>query len=151
MTSHSIIQRIARPAGAMFLTIAGMAGLLSGCDRIGSSASTQSTQPSAEEIAIRTAPPEQVFQGTLAGQTVHLVVHDCEVLSVRQTAQGRLEWKSVLAPEPYPFPTSCERQSLSFDAGQVTARLGRRAFGAGGCCASGGTYRSADGLIWKRL
>jgi len=120
--------------------------LLAGCDR-----ANPAPPPSAEEVAIRTAPPEQVFQGTLAGQPVHLVVHDCEVLRVRQGAQGRIEWTSVLAPEPYPFPTACERQSLSFDAGQVTARLGRRAFGAGGCCASGGTYRSADGLDWKKL
>ncbi|NVM90895.1 hypothetical protein FHT32_004552 [Variovorax sp. SG517] len=142
---------VSRPACAMLLSMAGMADLLAGCDGIGSSASTQSPQPSAEEIAIRTAPAEQVFQGTLAGQAVYLVVHDCEVLRVQQTAQGRLEWKSVLAPEPYPLPTACERQSLSFDAGQLTARLGRRAFGAGGCCASGGTYRSADGLTWKKL
>ncbi|MET3474308.1 hypothetical protein [Variovorax atrisoli] len=151
MTAHTIIQRIFRPAGAMLLSMAGLAGLLAGCDDAGSSASPQSAQPTPEEIAIRTAPAEQVFQGTLAGQPVHLVVHDCEVLRVRQGPQGRLEWTSVLAPEPYPLPTACERQSLSFDAGQVTARLGRRAFGAGGCCASGGTYRSADGLTWKKL
>ncbi|WP_432725931.1 hypothetical protein [Variovorax sp. W6] len=136
---RSLLALIASAAGLLFLVA---------CDRIDSPAAAQ---PSAEEIAIRTAPPEQVFQGTLAGRPVHLVVHDCEVLRVQQTAQGRLEWKSVLAPEPYPFPTACERQSLSFDAGQVTARLGRRAFGAGGCCASGGTYRSADGLEWRKL
>ncbi|WP_295987470.1 hypothetical protein [uncultured Variovorax sp.] len=148
MPSHSIIQRLSRTAGAMLLP---MAGLLAGCNDAGSSASTQFMQASSEEIAIRTAPAERVFQGALAGQPVHLVVHDCEVLRVRQGAQGRLEWETVLAPELYPFPTACERQSLSFDAGQLTATLGRRAFGAGGCCASGGTYRSADGLTWKKL
>lgn len=135
------------PLHAMLAIVAGaVVALLGGCERVDTAA-----QPTAEEIAIRTAPAEQVFQGTLAGQPVHLVVHDCEVLRVRQGPQGRLEWTSVLAPEPYPLPTACERQSLSFDAGQVTARLGRRAFGAGGCCASGGTYRSADGLTWKKL
>jgi len=135
------------PLRTVFSITASAAGLLlAGCDR-----ANPEPPPSAEEVAIRTAPPEQVFQGTLAGQPIHLVVHDCEVLRVRQGAQGRIEWTSVLAPEPYPFPTACERQSLSFDAGQVTARLGRRAFGAGGCCASGGTYRSADGLDWKKL
>lgn len=135
------------PLHAMLAIVAGaVVPLLAGCERVDTAA-----QPTAEEIAIRTAPAEQVFQGTLAGQPVHLVVHDCEVLRVRQGPQGRLEWTSVLAPEPYPLPTACERQSLSFDAGQVTARLGRRAFGAGGCCASGGTYRSADGLTWKKL
>lgn len=135
------------PLHAMLAIVAGaVVALLGGCERVDTAA-----QPTPEEIAIRTAPAEQVFQGTLAGQPVHLVVHDCEVLRVRQGPQGRLEWTSVLAPEPYPLPTACERQSLSFDAGQVTARLGRRAFGAGGCCASGGTYRSADGLTWKKL
>ncbi|WP_019652059.1 hypothetical protein [Variovorax atrisoli] len=135
------------PLHAMLAIVAGaVVALLGGCERVDTAA-----QPTAEEIAIRTAPAEQVFQGTLAGQPVHLVVHDCEVLRVRQGPQGRLEWTSMLAPEPYPLPTACERQSLSFDAGQVTARLGRRAFGAGGCCASGGTYRSADGLTWKKL
>jgi len=136
---HPLPTMLAIVAGAVVM-------LLAGCDRAGTA-----SQPGAEEIAIRTAPAEQVFQGTLAGQPVHLVVHDCEVLRVQQGAQGRIEWTSVLAPEPYPFPTACERQSLSFDAGQVTAKLGRRAFGAGGCCASGGTYRSADGLNWKKL
>jgi hypothetical protein len=29
--------------------------------------------------------------------------------------------------------------------------LGRIAFGAGGCCATGGTYRSKDGVLWKKL
>ena len=135
------------PLHAMLAIVAGaVVALLAGCERVDTAA-----QPTPEEIAIRTAPAEQVFQGTLAGQPVHLVEHDCEVLRVRQGPQGRLEWTSVLAPEPYPLPTACERQSLSFDAGQVTARLGRRAFGAGGCCASGGTYRSADGLTWKKL
>jgi len=135
------------PLRTVFSITASAAGLLlAGCDRV-----NPAPPPSAEEVAIRTAPPEQVFQGTLAGQPIHLVVHDCEVLRVQQGAQGRIEWTSVLAPEPYPFPTACERQSLSFDAGHVTARLGRRAFGAGGCCASGGTYRSADGLDWKKL
>lgn len=142
-----MLPRPRHPLRTVLTLMAGAAAVLvAGCDRIGSAA-----QPSAEEVAIRTAPAEQVFRGTLAGQPVHLVVHDCEVLRVQQGAQGRIEWTSVLAPEPYPFPTACERQSLSFDAGQVTAKLGRRAFGAGGCCASGGTYRSTDGLNWKKL
>jgi hypothetical protein len=32
----------------------------------------------------------------------------------------------------------------------ITATLGRIAFGAGGCCATGGTYRSRDGRTWEK-
>jgi hypothetical protein len=117
---------------------------LAGCER--------APQLSPQAIATRDAPPERMFKGTLAGQPAHFVVDACEVFRVRHMRGDEVEWTSVLAPEPYPFFTGCERQSLSFDAaeGVLTATLGRRAFGAGGCCATGGTYRTTDGLVWKR-
>lgn len=95
--------------------------------------------------ALRQAPPEHVFRGRLGGQPVHLVAHDCAVY--RADADGR-GWTRVLAPDPYPFFTSCERQWLDADGEAVLATLGRRALGAGGCCATGGTYRSVDGRHW---
>ncbi|WP_035207814.1 hypothetical protein [Paracidovorax oryzae] len=122
------------------------AGLLAGCGR-------PPPGPAGDvEAALREAGPGEVFQGVLAGQPVHLVVHDCEVFRVQAQAAagGALAWERVLAPEPYPFFTRCERQSLAADAGGVTATLGRRALGAGGCCASGGTYRSVDGRNWSK-
>ena len=120
------------------------AGALAACGR----APEPPESPTA--IAIRTAPPERVFQGTLAGVPLHLVVHDCEVFRVEHRTGEAVEWTRVLAPDSYPFFTSCERQSLVFEQGALTATLGRRAFGAGGCCARGGTYRSTDGLHWTR-
>lgn len=109
-------------------------------------------------IALNAALPEDLFLGTLAGQQVQLIAHDCEVYSFKRIAGGEVEWTSVLALEPYPFFTSCERQSLTFDANprtgaviSVTATLGRRAFGSGGCCARGGTYRTTDGRTWKEI
>jgi hypothetical protein len=128
---------------AVLLVLAALAG----CD---GAPSKPAPELSAEAIATRDAPAERVFQGALAGQPVHLLVHDCEVFRVEARGAGEVLWTSVLAPEPYPFFTSCDRQSLSFAGGTLTAILGRQAFGAGGCCASGGTYRTRDGLTWQK-
>lgn len=100
--------------------------------------------------ATRDAPPEQVFKGVLAGQPVFLLVHDCEVFLVESLEKDEVRWEKVLAPEPYPFFTSCQRQSIRHEAGVLSVTLGRMAFGAGGCCASGGDYRSTDGRNWKK-
>lgn len=134
------------PSLSALLAIAALAG----CD--GQFFSSESSDPlqSKTAIATREAPPEHVFHGTLAGEKVFLLLHDCEVFRVDRGASGKIEWTSVVAPEFYPFFTGCVRQALSFDAGVLTATLGRQAFGAGGCCASGGTYRSVDGRNWKK-
>nr|WP_043007721.1 hypothetical protein [Comamonas testosteroni] len=100
--------------------------------------------------ATRDAPPEQVFKGVLAGQPVLLLVHDCEVFLVESLEKEEVRWEKVLAPEPYPFFTSCQRQSIRHEAGVLSVTLGRMAFGAGGCCATGGDYRSTDGRNWKK-
>ena len=99
-------------------------------------------------------PPERVFKGLLGGKPVHLAVHDCKVYRAipRESKEsGEYGWQMVLEPDLYPFFTYCERQSLQADNGVVTVTLGRIAFGAGGCCATGGTYRSRDGELWKKL
>ena len=124
---------------------------LSGCDWQSGTEQAPGTELSKEAIATRNALPEDVFKGELSGQFAHLLLHDCEVFSVQALPGGEVQWESVLAPEPYPFPTACERQSMKFDSGSLTVTLGRRAFGAGGCCASGGTYSSADGRRWKKI
>lgn len=106
---------------------------------------------SRQALATRDAPPEQVFKGVLAGQPVFLLVHDCEVFLVESLDKDEVRWEKVLAPEPYPFFTSCQRQSIRHEAGVLSATLGRMAFGAGGCCATGGDYRSTDGRNWKKI
>ena len=124
---------------------------LAGCDLI---FETKPKPPppsmSKEAIATREAPPELVFQGPLAGKPSYLLVHDCEVYQVEPQADGGVKWTSVLEPDFYPIWTMCIRQSLEVKAGVATVQLGRQAFGAGGCCASGGVYRSTDGVNWKQ-
>jgi len=104
--------------------------------------------PPAEVDPLAAVPPERVFKGLLGGNPVHLVVHECKVFRATADEGG---WQMVLEPEPYPFFTSCQRQTLLAEGGAVTVTLGRIAFGAGGCCATGGTYRSKDGVLWKKL
>ena len=114
----------------------------------------------AEPDPIAQVPPERVFKGLLEGKPVHLAVHDCKVYRAVLKEAGKSgeageakegAWQMVLEPDLYPFFTYCERQSLQADSGAVTVTLGRIAFGAGGCCATGGTYRSRDGGVWKKL
>ncbi|WP_457282662.1 hypothetical protein [Polaromonas sp. P5_D5] len=111
----------------------------------------------AEPDPMAAIPPERVFKGLLEGKPVHLAVHDCKVyraipkVSTEPGKGGEGDWQMVLEPDLYPFFTYCERQSLQADNGVVTVTLGRIAFGAGGCCATGGTYRSRDGELWKKL
>jgi hypothetical protein len=131
---------------SFLLAMAGMASL-PGCD-----VSEPKPDPSMSKEAVATheAPPELVFRGQLAGKSAYLLVHDCEVFQVEPLKDGGVKWTSVLEPDFYPLWTSCVRQSLKVDAGVVTVELGRQAFGAGGCCASGGVYRSVDGVNWKQ-
>ena len=116
--------------------------------------------PAAESDPMAEIPPERVFKGLLGGKPVHLAVHDCKVYraipkapteSAKAGESGENGWQMVLEPDLYPFFTYCERQSLQADNGVITVTLGRIAFGAGGCCATGGTYRSRDGELWKKL
>ncbi len=118
---------------------------LAGCER------PSDPMMSKEAIATRQALPEHVFQGELGGEPVFLLLHDCEVYRVESPGLGEIRWESVLAPDFYPMWTACQRQSMSFEAGALTVTLGRMAFGAGGCCATGGTYRTVDGRNWKKL
>jgi hypothetical protein len=63
-----------------------------------------------------------------------LLVHDCEVFLVEPLEKGEVRWEKVLAPEPYPLFTSCQRQSIRYEAGVLRVTLGRMAFGAGVAC-----------------
>jgi hypothetical protein len=109
--------------------------------------------PAAEPDPMAGIPPERIYKGVLDGKPVHLAVHDCKVYRAipQESKESREDgWQMVLEPELYPFFTYCERQSLQVDNGVVTVILGRIAFGAGGCCATGGTYRSRDGELWQK-
>lgn len=86
------------------------------------------------------------FHAVIGGTPIHLALVDCEVFLVG--ADGRRE--KVLTTDFYPMFSACKIQKVSADAEYVTVELGRQAFGAGGCCATEGTWRSKDGKVWER-
>ncbi|WP_411880674.1 hypothetical protein [Polaromonas sp. YR568] len=132
-----------------FLLAVAIVTSLPGCD-FSESSKASAASMSKEAIATREAPPELVFKGQLAEKPAYLLVYDCEVFQVELLKDGGVKWTRVLEPDFYPMWTMCVRQSLKVNAGVVTVELGRQAFGAGGCCASGGVYRSVDGVNWKQ-
>ena len=121
------------------------------------------TEPlSALELALAAAAPELRFHGALGDEVVDIVVDGCKVFLRTAASQAASAapsaapsaaasaWEQVLEPDFYPFFTACQRESLQVSQGVVTFTLGRMAMGAGGCCATGGTYQSRDGRIWKK-
>ena len=91
-----------------------------------------------------------VFRGTVNGSRVAIMVHDCKVFNLADPPRIDGQRPVILKPEFYPWPTACMRQSVEGDSAWVTVTLGRQCVGAGGCCATGGTYRSRDGRAWER-
>jgi hypothetical protein len=117
---------------------------LLGCEQpTPTAAATQPPLPFAD------VPAERSFIGTLGGTPVRLVVDDCKVYRNSQDPTHKEDWRLVLETEFYPA-AYCHRQNLSAEKGQITVNIGDIAFGAGGCCATGGTYTSTDGLVWKK-
>lgn len=104
---------------------------LTGCD---------GTEPTAA------APSGRPFSATLQGRTIHLVLDDCEVFL--PGADGKRE--RVVTTDFYPMFSSCHREEISADGQYITVSLGRMAFGAGGCCATHGVWRTRDGVYWER-
>ena len=112
----------------------------------------QQTPPSPTSepaLPFTAVPPELTFVGTLAGTAVRLVVDDCKVYRNSQDPKRAQDWQKVLETEFYPI-AYCHRQNMRVEKGLVTVQIGDMAFGAGGCCATGGTYTSTDGLVWQR-
>jgi hypothetical protein len=114
--------------------------------------------PSEEERA-RSAADSIVAIADSAGRVVGrgvdsdafaLMVHECKVYNLADAPNARGRRPVILEPDFYPFPTGCSRQSIESDSAWVTIVLGRMAFGAGGCCATGGTYRTRDGRTFER-
>jgi hypothetical protein len=78
------------------------------------------------------------------------MVHECKVYNLADVPGRGGKRPSVLTPEFYPWPTVCARESIEADSAWVKVELGRTGVGAGGCCATGGTYRTRDGRVWER-
>lgn len=86
------------------------------------------------------------FRTVRDGRPVELVLDDCEVFLVRQKEPR----ERVLSTDFYPMFSVCVRQEIVANDDYITVILGRQAIGAGGCCATGGTWRSRDGRNWER-
>jgi hypothetical protein len=93
----------------------------------------------------------RAVRAVLAGGPVAVLVEECRVYDLTAPADAEGERRPVLTPDLYPWFTSCTRQRAALEGEHVVVTLGRTAFGAGGCCATGGTYRSRDGRAWERL
>jgi hypothetical protein len=114
--------------------------------------------PSEEEVIAKSADSivaiakadRRVYRGTLGGRALALMVHECKVYNLEDAPRKGGKRPSVLEPEFYPWPTVCSRQAIEADTAWVTVHLGRTGLGAGGCCATGGAYRSRDGRVWER-
>ena len=114
--------------------------------------------PSEEEIIAKSADSivaiaradGRVYRGTLGGRPLALMVHECKVYNLEDPPRNGGTRASVLEPDFYPWPSVCSRQSIEADTAYVTVLLGRTGFGAGGCCATGGAYRTRDGRVWER-
>lgn len=96
-------------------------------------------------------PPARVdrathFRAVVGGTPVHLALEDCTVFFV--APDGRRE--EVLSTDFYPMLSACKVQEVSANADFIHVELGRQALGAGGCCATGGTWRSRDVRVWER-
>ena len=108
------------------------------------------TARAADSIVAIAASQGHVVRSTVAGRPLALMVHDCVVHNLADAPRKDGRRPAVLKPEFYPWPTFCMRQSISADTAWATVTLGRTAFGAGGCCATGGTYRTRDGRAWEK-
>jgi hypothetical protein len=91
-----------------------------------------------------------VFRGMVNGRALELMVHDCKLFDLSDKPDEAGQRPVRIKPDFYPWPTVCSRQSIEADSALVTVVLGRTGLGAGGCCATGGKWRSRDGVTWER-
>ena len=105
---------------------------------------------SADSIVAIAADSGLVYRGSPNGRPLALMVHDCKVYDLADVPRKGGKRPAVLTTEFYPWPTVCARESIKADSVFVIVQLGRTGIGAGGCCATGGTYRSRDGRAWER-
>ena len=87
---------------------------------------------------------------TADGRTVTLQLGDCRIYKVEHRWFRAPRKTKVLTTDFYLGFTVCTRQSLIKEGDYAIASLCRQAVGAGGGCASGGTYRTRDGEKWEK-
>jgi len=87
---------------------------------------------------------------TVDGRKLTLQMGDCRIYKVERNWLGRTHKTRVLSTDFYLGFTACSHQSLSKEGEYAIASLCRQAIGAGGGCASSGTYRTRDGEQWEK-
>ena len=108
------------------------------------------TARAADSIVALAAERGLVFRGVVSGQQLAIMVRECKVYNLADKPRFDGVRPVLVRPDFYPWPTVCVRESIEGDSAHVTLTIGRQGFGAGGCCATGGTYRSRDGRVWER-
>ncbi len=108
------------------------------------------TARAADSIVALAAERGLVFRGVVSGQQVAIMIRDCKVYNLADKPRVDGARPVILRPDFYPWPTVCGRESIEGDSAHVIVTIGRQGIGAGGCCSTGGTYRSRDGRVWER-
>lgn len=91
-----------------------------------------------------------LFQTELEGRHLALLLKDCKVFLLDATGK-EVKRTLVLKTGFYLWFTGCTGQSIRTEGGFIRVMLRNQAFGAGGGNASGGEYRSRDGLAWEKF
>ncbi|MDF1506051.1 hypothetical protein [Roseisolibacter sp. H3M3-2] len=133
-----------RPVRSMIRAVAATLGLA-----LGVAACGPPPDPMADRFA-EAARDGRAVRDTIDGRPVALLAEECRVYDLTAPPDDEGAREPVLTPDPYPWFSSCTRQRVAREGAHVVVTLGRTAFGAGGCCAAGGTYRTRDGRAWER-
>lgn len=91
----------------------------------------------------------EIFETNLRGKPVAFLLQACKVYLL-DTSGKKVTRQKVVETGFYLWFTGCMGQSIYARDGYVYAKLSNRAFGAGGGNASGGLYRSQDGVHWEK-
>lgn len=90
-----------------------------------------------------------VFRDAVDGKPLVLLLYGCKVYRLEATSETVTK-QEVLKPGFLLWPTGCTGQKLWRDGEYIFAELRNLEFGAGGGNASGGTYRSRNGIDWEK-
>ena len=85
------------------------------------------------------------------GVVTRLAAANCKVYKSVKKDNIVIRWEVVLSPNLfYPSYTRCVRNQIFVNKEKyIEVSLGKKAFGAGGCCAVSGTYRTLNGVDWE--
>ena len=93
----------------------------------------------------------EVFETDLGGKHLAFLLDDCKVYLLDASGDGdKVARTLVLKPGRVLWFTGCMDTKMWVEDGYLRVYLLNRQFGAGGGNASGGDYRSKDGVKWEK-